>query len=211
MCSILTPSYCSDQQTWFQFSKRNNLELNYVLGTFFLGPSSLCSAYKVTVGCSLFRTTTPSINLTLQQLYFPDWERCKTWATANWKTKKAFFFFIFSFVAHGNFIMVGGGGEHLFFCPVLVTPMYSLMHYIPFLATSVIFSHALLSFTVSSPSSFSFSLVFLMSTGYKDVNPFYPLLFSLNDFLQSSLTCEPRSCQSASPGNSPRPQVPARL
>lgn len=210
MCSILTPSYCSDQQTWFQFSKRNNLELNYVLGTFFLGPSSLCSAYKVTVGCSLFRTTTPSINLTLQQIYFPDWERCKTWATANWKTKKAFFFFFF--ICSTWKLHYGGRRRGAsFFCPVLVTPMYSLMHYIPFLATSVIFSHALLSFTVSSPSSFSFSLVFLMSTGYKDVNPFYPLLFSLNDFLQSSLTCEQRSCQSASPGNSPRPQVPARL
>ena len=160
MCSILTPSYCSDQQTWFQFSKRNNLELNYVLGTFFLGPSSLCSAYKVTVGCSLFRTTTPSINLTLQQIYFPDWERCKTWATANWKTKKAFFFF-FSFVAHGNFIMVGGGAEHLssaLFWLLLCIPLCITYPFWPLLSSSLMLCCLLLCLLLlPSPSLLSSS------------------------------------------------------
>lgn len=59
---------------------------------FFTGPSSLGCVYEVTVGCSLFKATAQSVNLTLQQLYFPDWERCKTWATHNWKAKKAFFY-----------------------------------------------------------------------------------------------------------------------
>ena len=173
MCSILTPSYCTDKQTWFQFSKRNNLELSYVLGTFFLGPSSLSSAYKVTVGCSLFRTTTQSINLTLQQLYFPDWERCKTWAMANWKTKKVFFFFL-SLICNTWKLHYGGRRREASF----LLPCFGYSYVFPYVLDTLSghFCHL-----VSSSVVFycvSFPLVFFMSTGYTDVKPFSPLFFS---------------------------------
>lgn len=178
------------------------MELNYVLGTFFLGPSSLGSAYKVTVGCSLFRTTAQSINLTLQQLYFPDWERCKTWATANWKTKPFFFFLICSTWK----LHYGGRRRGASF----LLPCFGYSYVFPYALNTLSGNFCHLSRSVVI-NCVSFPLVFLMSTGCKDVNPFSPLFFSLNYFLQSSLICEQRSCQSASPGNSPRPQVPARL
>lgn len=54
------------------------------------GPSSLGCVFEITVGYSLFKATMQSVNLTLQQLYFSGWKRCKPWGTDNWKAKKTF-------------------------------------------------------------------------------------------------------------------------
>lgn len=94
---FLLPLNAQTNRLGSNFLRKMTLGLNYVLGTFFFFFSGCCSlgcVFEVTVGCSLFKATIQSVNLTLQQLCFPDWKRCKTWATVNWKAKKAFYFFL---------------------------------------------------------------------------------------------------------------------